>query len=107
MENLENKKCRACEGEADLLSEESIQNFLGQIEDWDLSENKIEKVFEFRDFKEALEFVNEVGKIAESEGHHPDIQIFGWNKVKISTTTHALNGLSENDFILAFKIDKI
>jgi len=107
MGNLENKKCRACEGEADLLSKESIQNFISQIKEWNLNKNKIEKNFEFKNFKEALDFVNKVGEIAESEGHHPDIKIFDWNKVKISTHSHSLGGLSENDFILAFKIDKI
>ena len=57
--------------------------------------------------KEALAFVNKVGAIAESEGHHPDISIFGWNKVKIHLSTHATHGLSDNDFILAAKIDEI
>jgi 4a-hydroxytetrahydrobiopterin dehydratase len=56
-------------------------------------------------FKLALDFVNKVGKIAEKEGHHPDIFLFGWNKVRISLSTHTINGLSINDFVLASKID--
>jgi len=67
---------------------------------------KISKNFKFKNFKEALEFVDKVGGIAESEGHHPNID-FGWGKAEIILYTHAVSGLSENDFILASKIDKI
>ena len=65
----------------------------------------LEKNIIFKNFEESLKFVNEVGKISEEEGHHPDI-IFGWGYAKINITTHAIEGLSENDFILAAKIDK-
>ena len=64
------------------------------------------KKFTFKNFLESQKFVNEVGKISEEEGHHPDIT-FGWGYAKIDITTHAIKGLSENDFILAAKIDKI
>ena len=66
----------------------------------------MEKKFTFKNFLKSQKFVNEVGKISENEGHHPDI-IFGWGYAKINITTHAIKGLSENDFILAAKIDKI
>ena len=66
----------------------------------------MEKKFIFKDFLESQHFVNEVGKISEQEGHHPDIS-FGWGFAKINITTHAIEGLSENDFILAAKIDQI
>ena len=66
----------------------------------------LEKKFTFENFLKSQNFVNEVGKISEEEGHHPDI-FFGWGYAKISITTHAIEGLSENDFILAAKIDKI
>ena len=66
----------------------------------------MEKKFEFKNFIESQNFVNEVGRVAENEGHHPDI-MFGWGYAKINITTHAIEGLSENDFILAAKIDKI
>ena len=66
----------------------------------------LEKNFKFKNFVESQNFINDVGKISEDEGHHPDI-IFGWGYAKIKITTHAINGLSENDFILAAKIDKI
>jgi len=75
---------------------------------WNLDgEEKIEKTFLFKDFAEAIAFVNKVGAIAESEGHHPDIFIFDFKKVRTTLTTHAIGGLSENDFILAAKIDEI
>ena len=64
------------------------------------------KKFEFKNFLESQKFVNEVGRVSEDEGHHPDI-MFGWGYAKINITTHAIEGLSENDFILAAKIDKI
>ena len=66
---------------------------------------KMKKIFSFKNFVESQNFINEVGKISEEEGHHPDIQ-FGWGYAKINITTHAIEGLSENDFILAAKIDK-
>jgi len=66
----------------------------------------LEKNFKFKDFKKSQDFVNQVGKISEEEGHHPDIY-FGWGYAKINITTHAIEGLSENDFILAAKIDQI
>ena len=66
----------------------------------------LEKKFDFKNFLESQKFVNAVAKISEEEGHHPDI-LFGWGYAKINITTHAIEGLSENDFILAAKIDKI
>ena len=66
----------------------------------------LEKSFTFKNFMDSQNFVNKVGEISEKEGHHPDI-IFGWGYAKINITTHAIKGLSENDFILAAKIDKI
>ena len=80
------------------------------VDGWFLNENEkiffLEKDFKFKNFVESQNFVNDVGKISEEEGHHPDI-IFGWGYAKIKITTHAIKGLSENDFILAAKIDKI
>ena len=66
----------------------------------------LERNFIFKNFSESQKFVNEVGRVSEEEGHHPDI-MFGWGYAKINITTHAIEGLSENDFILAAKIDKI
>ena len=82
-----------------------------KIDGWDVLEDKdksfyIEKDFKFGDYKESEKFVINVGKIAESEGHHPDIT-FGWGYAKIKISTHAIKGLAESDFVLAAKIDKI
>lgn len=103
---LSEKKCRACEGWEKPFTKEEAQEYLKQISNWSLVDDSIEKNFKFKSFKEALEFVNRVGEIAEQEGHHPDIQLYGWNKVRLTLTTHAIKGLSENDFILAAKIDR-
>lgn len=108
MSDLLNKKCIPCEGGVDPLTLEKSQELLKEIKGWSLEDNKkIKKVFQFKDFKYAMGFVNEVADIAEYEGHHPDILIFGWNKVEINLSTHAIGGLSENDFIMAAKIDAI
>ena len=84
------------------------EEYLKDISDWSLSEDakKISKTFTFKNFKEALGFANKVGDIAEAEGHHPDMLV-GWGKVHIELTTHAIGGLSENDFIVAAKIDEL
>ena len=75
---------------------------------WNLSKDwkSIARDFTFKDFKEAMGFINEVADIAEFEGHHPDISI-SWNKVHVMFTTHAIKGLSENDFIMAAKINRV
>lgn len=69
--------------------------------------NSIEKNLKFRDFRQAVEFVNKVADVAESENHHPDILLWSWNNVKITLTTHSVKGLSEKDFTIAKKIDRI
>lgn len=108
MKDLTTLKCKACEGWMKPLTKGEYTPLLKQILDWEIVEEiKIIKNFKFTNFKEALAFVNKVGEIAESENHHPNIFLFGWNKVKITLTTHALKGLSENDFIIAAKIDAI
>ena len=79
-----------------------------ELKEWSVLEEKVlEKWFKFRNFKEALAFINKMGALAEEEGHHPDFSLFNWNKVKINLTTHAIGGLSENDFIMASKIDAL
>lgn len=108
MTDLSSQKCVPCEGGTPPLVPSEYSKYLSQIKKWEVVEDKkIEKKFKFKDFAQALEFVNKVGAIAESENHHPNIYLYGWNKVKITLTTHALNGLSPNDFILASKIDSI
>ncbi len=106
--DLVNQKCVPCEGGTQSLTPDEIKPYIENIKDWDLDGNgkRIKKDFKFKDFKEALSFVNKVGEIAESESHHPDIEL-GYGKVKIELSTHAIGGLSVNDFISAAKIDQL
>ena len=110
MSDLLSKKCVPCEGGVTAFDVSEIHKYQKKVDGWDLIKNKeniyfLEKKFKFKDFLESQNFVNHVGKISEEEGHHPDIS-FGWGYAKITITTHAIEGLSENDFILAAKIDK-
>jgi 4a-hydroxytetrahydrobiopterin dehydratase len=106
--NLNNKSCKPCEDKTSALTGDESSELIKEVENWMLiDDKKIEKVFSFKDFTSALEFVNKVGAIAEKEGHHPNIYIFSYNKVKIDLYTHNIDGLSENDFILASKIDSL
>ncbi len=104
--SLTEKKCVPCEGDAQPLNLQQISQLLPQLNDWELQEDRILKNFEFDSFKQAISFVNKVAEIAEQENHHPDIEIH-YSIVRITLWTHAIKGLSENDFILAAKIDKI
>ena len=111
MNDLLSKKCSPCEGGVIPFDISEINKYQKKVDGWDLVQNEkkiyfLEKKFTFKNFLEAQDFVNKVGKISEDEGHHPDIY-FGWGYAKINITTHAIEGLSENDFILAAKIDKI
>jgi len=107
MSKLHEQKCVACEGGMPPLNETEIEILSKQINDWrNVNNRKIAKDFIFNDFKEALGFVNQVGQIAETENHHPDICLYDYKKVTITTTTHAIGGLSNNDFIIAAKIDE-
>ena len=110
MSDLFDKKCVPCEGGVVPFDISEIHKYQKKIDGWEVVKNKndiylLEKTFKFKNFLESQKFVNEVGRISEEEGHHPDI-LFGWGYTKIMITTHAIEGLSENDFILAAKIDK-
>lgn len=107
MSNLADKKCVPCEDDGfPALTREQAQDFLPHVPGWELSEDatSITRTFPFNDFKKALAFVNEVGQVAEEEWHHPDISL-SWGRVSVTLTTHSIRGLSENDFILAAKIN--
>jgi len=111
MDDLLKKKCAPCEGGVAPFDISEIHKYQKKVDGWKIIQNNkkvylLEKKFEFKNFLESQKFVNEVGKVSEEEGHHPDI-IFGWGYAKINITTHAIEGLSENDFILAAKIDNI
>lgn len=107
MTYLAQKKCIPCQGGVAPLTEEEIQKYLPMVAQWVLEEGKLVRRFQFKDFKEAIAFVNKVADLAESEGHHPNILVFGWNKVKLTCFTHAIKGLHLNDFIFAAKVDGI
>ena len=111
MKSLIEKKCVACEGDAIPFDVSEIHKYQKKVDGWNITKNEKEiffliKKFIFKNFFESQKFINDVGKIAEQEGHHPDIN-FGWGYAEIKITTHAIQGLSENDFILAAKIDQI
>ncbi len=111
MTDLADKKCIPCEGNIPSFDLEEIHKYLKKIDGWNVqSDDKknyfLIKEFKFENFLKSQSFVNEVGNIAENEGHHPDIW-FGWGYAKIKIFTHAINGLHESDFVLAAKIDKI
>ena len=110
MSDLLDKKCVPCEGGVMPFDTSEIHKYQKKVDGWDIAKGTDEvffltKKFQFEDFLKSQNFVNEVGKISEEEGHHPDIK-FGWGYAEINITTHAIEGLSENDFILAAKIDK-
>ena len=110
MSDLLKKKCVPCEGGAIPFDISEIHKYQKKIDGWEIIKNEkniyyLEKKFNFNNFLESQKFVNKVSIISEEEGHHPDIS-FGWGYAKINITTHAIEGLSENDFILAAKIDK-
>ena len=110
MSDLINKKCVPCEGGVVPFDISEIHKYQKKVDGREVVKGDkniyfLEKKFTFKNFLESQNFVNQVGKISEIEGHHPDIH-FGWGYAKISITTHAIEGLSENDFILAAKIDK-
>ena len=110
MSDLLDKKCIPCEGGVVPFDISEIHKYQKKVDGWDVIKGDkniffLEKKFIFKNFLESQKFINLVGEISEDEGHHPEI-LFGWGYAKISITTHAIEGLSENDFILAAKIDK-
>lgn len=108
MSDLSEKKCVPCTGETLPLRGSELLNYFKQLEEgWELLEDeRLVRTYKFKDFKEALAFVNAIGKIAEEEGHHPDI-FLTWGKVQITLFTHKIKGLSESDFIMAAKCDEV
>ena len=108
MATLAQRFCVACEKGTPPLAIEQAQGMMDQVPGWELIEdpNKLTRRFRFKDFKQAMLFVNTVADLAEQEGHHPDIYI-SWNRVRLELTTHAIKGLSDNDFIMAAKINEL
>jgi 4a-hydroxytetrahydrobiopterin dehydratase len=111
MTNLKDKKCAPCEGGVIPLDISEIHQYQKKVDGWDILKDIkgiffLSKKFNFNNFIKSQKFVNKVAEISENEGHHPDI-LFGWGYAEIKITTHAIEGLSENDFILAAKIDQL
>lgn len=102
--SLETKHCKPCEGGMSPLSSEEIAKLMQQLEGWNLFDRLIGKVYNFKNYYQTMAFVNAVAWISHQEDHHPDM-IVSYNKCRVEYTTHAIGGLSENDFICAAKID--
>ena len=106
MNNLASRDCVPCRGGVPPLQGTEIQNLLKELDGWEaVADHHLRKLFEFKNFREALEMVNRVASLAEEQGHHPDIS-FGWGRAEITIWTHKIDGLTESDFILAAKIDE-
>jgi 4a-hydroxytetrahydrobiopterin dehydratase len=107
MNNLASRECVPCRGGVPPLGSEEIENLIKELDGWEVVHNHhLRKTFEFKNFREALSFVNRVGALAEEQGHHPDIS-FGWGRAELTIWTHKIDGLTESDFILAAKIDAL
>ena len=111
MNDLIDKKYVPCEGGISPMDLSEIHKYQKKVDEWNIVNNEkqiyfLEKDFKFKNFLDSQNFINKVGEISETENHHPDI-LFGWGYAKISITTHAIEGLSQNDFILAAKIDRL
>jgi 4a-hydroxytetrahydrobiopterin dehydratase len=106
-EQLAEKKCVPCRGGVPPLKGKELETLHTHVPKWSVyDEHHITRRFAFPDFKQALDFVNRVGALAEEQGHHPDI-LLGWGKAEITLWTHKINGLTESDFIMAAKIDRL
>lgn len=104
--NLTTKKCVPCEAGTPPLEEGKINELLKETPTWQLKDGHLHQKFKFKNFVEAIKFINSVAEIAEQEQHHPDFCVH-YNRVEVEIWTHAIKGLSENDFIVAAKIDNI
>jgi len=108
MTALAEKDCVPCKGGVPPLKGDELANMSAQLNGgWRVvNEHHLEKEYKFKDFRQALDFTNKVGELAEAQGHHPDIYL-AWGKVKLTVWTHKIDGLTESDFVLAAKADKL
>jgi 4a-hydroxytetrahydrobiopterin dehydratase len=109
MEALHQMRCEACDQGAPTVAREELDRYRTQVPEWQVTERegiqRLERVFKFRDFRQALAFTNRVGELAEAEGHHPAI-LTEWGKVTVTWWTHKIKGLHRNDFVMAAKTDR-
>jgi 4a-hydroxytetrahydrobiopterin dehydratase len=103
---LARRKCQPSDSRTPRITKDEAEKYLRELPGWTLSENQIDREYSFKNYLDGVEFAYSLGKTAEDENHHPDILI-KWRKVKVMLTTHAIKGLSENDFIMAAKADEI
>jgi 4a-hydroxytetrahydrobiopterin dehydratase len=107
MTELASKTCVPCKGGTPPLKGEELNELRRQVPEWEvIEEHHLRRTFRFKNFREALVFVNKVGELAEEQGHHPDIS-FGWGRVEVTIWTHKIDGLTESDFIFAAKVDTL
>ena len=106
MNDLSNRKCKPCEGGVDALKPAEIDNLLKALEGWTLENGSIVKTYSFKNYYQTIAFVNAAAWISHREDHHPEMLV-GYNTCRVSYVTHAINGLSTNDFICAAKLDKL
>jgi 4a-hydroxytetrahydrobiopterin dehydratase len=106
MNELARQKCKPCEGGIAALGPEQVQAFLRGLDGWALEGREIARTYKFRNYYETMAFVNAAAWISHREDHHPDMQV-GYNQCRVAYVTHAIGGLSENDFICAAKIDAL
>lgn len=104
--DLASKHCQACEGGIPALSSEKVTELLSQLDGWEQDGQTIRKTYTFKNYYQTMAFVNATAWISHNEDHHPDM-VVGYNKCEVTYTTHAIKGLSENDFICAIKVDKL
>jgi 4a-hydroxytetrahydrobiopterin dehydratase len=104
--DLASGKCKPCEGGVAPLKEPEVRNLLKQLDGWEQAGSRIAKTYTFKNYYQAMAFVNAAAWISHREDHHPDLTV-GYNQCRVEYTTHAINGLSENDFICAAKLDKL
>jgi 4a-hydroxytetrahydrobiopterin dehydratase len=104
--DLTNKNCKPCEGGVPALTRDEANNLLKQLDGWELKGNVISKTFAFKNYYQVMAFVNAVAWMTHREDHHPDMTV-GYNQCRVEYSTHAIGGLSENDFICAAKVDAL
>jgi 4a-hydroxytetrahydrobiopterin dehydratase len=104
--DLTDKHCKPCEGGVPPLTQDEAKNLLKQLDGWELNDNRISKTFAFKNYYQTIAFVNAVAWMTHREDHHPDMTV-GYSKCRLEYTTHAIGGLSDNDFICAAKVDAL
>jgi 4a-hydroxytetrahydrobiopterin dehydratase len=107
MGKLSTKRCVACDGNTPKLTQQQLGLLLPEVPGWNVSGKTLERQYSFPDFKTAISFINQMAEVAEAEQHHPDFLLHSYRLLDVKLSTHAIDGLSENDFILAAKLNEL